>query len=103
MLRSKTIYKNILQCLCCSYKSIKTLIFSLIMLSLGAIPLLAQEKNIEVFPSAPYDRFIIYQALVLFWIGIIGLIVIIRMKLREIERIQDMGIDKEEKDIPFLD
>lgn len=72
------------------------------MLFLGAIPLLAQE-NIEVFPSAPYDRFIIYQTLVLFWIGIIGLIVIIRMKLREIERIQDMGIDREEKDIPFLD
>ena len=29
--------------------------------------------------------------LALFWAGIIGLIVIIRMKLKEIERIQSMG------------
>jgi len=102
MFKSTTIHKKMLNCLYCPYAYIKTLIFFLIMLFLGDIPLLAQE-NVEVFPSAPYDRFIIYQALVLFWIGIIGLIVIIKMKLKEIERIQDMGIDKEEKDIPFLD
>jgi len=51
----------------------------------------------------PYDRFIVYQNLIIFWIGIIGLIVIIKMKLREIERTQKMGIDKEEKNIPLLD
>ena len=41
--------------------------------------------------------------LALFWVGIIGLIVIIRMKLKEIERTQSMGIDKAEKEIPLLD
>jgi hypothetical protein len=41
--------------------------------------------------------------LAIFWIAIIGLIIIIRMKLKEIEKIQKMGIDKEEKDIPLLD
>ena len=55
------------------------------------------------FLQCPYDRFIVYQNLIIFWIGIIGLIVIIKMKLREIERTQKMGIDKEEKDIPILD
>mgnify|MGYP000879551817 FL=1 len=72
-------------------------------LLIGATMLPAAEPKIEVFAAAPYDRHIIYQALVLFWIGIIGLVVIIAMKLREIKRIQDMGIDEEEKDAPFLD
>jgi hypothetical protein len=62
----------------------------------------AQEK-IALTPSTPYDRFIIFESLTLFWIGIIGLIVIIRMKLREIERTQQMGLDREEKDAPMLD
>lgn len=61
------------------------------------------EEKIEVFPSVSYDQYTIYQNLAIFWIAIIGLIVIIRMKLREIERIQKMGIDKAEKDIPLLD
>jgi hypothetical protein len=65
-------------------------------------PVWSQDK-VEVFPAAPYDRFIIYETLAVFWIAIIGLIIIIIMKLREIERIQKMGIDKEEKDIPTLD
>ncbi|MCX5816540.1 MAG: hypothetical protein NTX75_09935 [Proteobacteria bacterium] len=61
------------------------------------------EDKIEVFPSVSYDQYTIYQNLAIFWMFIIGLIVIIRMKLREIERIQKMGIDKTEKDIPLLD
>jgi hypothetical protein len=65
--------------------------------------LFAQQDKIDVFPSVPYDRFIVYQNLLIFWAGIIGLIVIIKMKLHEIERTQKMGIDKEEKDIPVLD
>ena len=72
-------------------------------LLIEATMLPAAEPKIEVFAAAPYDRHIIYQALVFFWIGIIGLVVIIAMKLREIKRIQDMGIDEEEKDAPFLD
>lgn len=65
--------------------------------------LFAQQEKIDVFPAAPFDRFIVYQNLIIFWVGIIGLIIIIKMKLREIERVQKMGIDKEEKDIPILD
>jgi hypothetical protein len=70
---------------------------------LCAADLFAQQDKIEVFPAAPYDRFIVYQNLIIFWIGLIGLIIIIRMKLKEIERTQRMGIDKEEEDIPLLD
>jgi hypothetical protein len=61
------------------------------------------EEKIEVFPSVSYDQYTIYQNLAIFWMFIIGLIIIIRMKLREIERIQKMGINKTEKDIPLLD
>ncbi len=61
------------------------------------------EEVIAVAPSAPYERLIIFQTLAIFWIGIIGLVVIIKMKLREIERTQEMKLDKEEKNIPLLD
>jgi hypothetical protein len=82
---------------------IKKLILSCFVIALVASKLFAQPENIEVFPSAPYDRYIVYEILALFWVGIIGLIVIIRMKLKEIEKIQSMGIDKAEKEIPLLD
>jgi Zn-dependent protease with chaperone function len=62
----------------------------------------AAEGPIAVFPATPYDGYIIYESLAVFWIAIIGLIVIIRMKLREIERTQEMGADREESDIPLL-
>jgi hypothetical protein len=63
----------------------------------------AAEEKIALTPSAPYDRFIVFESLALFWIGIIGLIVIIWMNLKEVERTQRMGLDKEEKDAPLLD
>ncbi len=81
----------------------KKLILSCFIIALVTSKLFAQQENIEVFPSAAYDRYIVYEMLVLFWAGIIGLIIIIRMKLKEIERIQNMGIDKAEKEIPLLD
>jgi len=82
----------------------KKTIFAFLFVIACALDLFAQEAApVEVFPSAPYDRYIIFQSLVLFWIAIIGLIIIIRMKLKEMERIQKMGIDREEKDIPLLD
>ena len=52
---------------------------------------------------SPYDRHIMYQVLILFWIGIIGLITIIIVKLREIKRTQEMGLHKDESDAPSLD
>lgn len=94
-LKIKTVCKNI-------STKFKPLILSFLVSFSVSTHLWAEEK-IEVFPSVPYDRYIVYQVLALFWIGIIGLIIIIRMKLKEIERIQAMGIDKEEKDIPILD
>jgi len=82
---------------------IRKFVLSYFMIALVANRLFAQQDNIEVFPSAPYVRYIVYEMLSLFWAGIIGLIVIIRMKLKEIERTQSMGIDKTEKEIPLLD
>ncbi len=82
---------------------IRKLILSCFIVALATSKVFAQQENIEVFPSAPYDRYIVYEMLVLFWAGIVGLIVIIRMKLKEIERIQNMGIDKVEKEVPLLD
>lgn len=68
----------------------------LIFMIFFKVPLLwGQAKQaIEVFPSTPFYQYIIYENLVIFWIAIIGLIVIIGMKLREIERVQKLGLDK---------
>ena len=78
------------------------LVCMLFMIVAFAAPVFAAER-IDVFPARPYDRLIMFEALALFWIGIIGLVVIIRMKLSEIERTRRMGIDREEKDAPLLD
>jgi hypothetical protein len=68
------------------------------LVSFFVSPLWGQEakKVIEVFPSTPYYQFIVFENLAIFWIAIIGLIVIIRMKLKEIEQRQKMGLDAEE-------
>lgn len=81
----------------------KNILMALAGIFISISDLFAQQEKIDVFPAAPFDRFIVYQNLIIFWVGIIGLIIIIKMKLREIERVQKMGIDKEEKDIPILD
>jgi hypothetical protein len=60
-------------------------------------------EQIAVFPAAPYDGYIIYESLAVFWIAIIGLIVILRMKLQEIERTQALGADRDAPDAPFLE
>jgi hypothetical protein len=62
----------------------------------------AAAEKIAVFPTTPYDGYIVYESLAVFWIAIIGLIIIIRMKLREIERTQALGADRQEKDAPLL-
>ncbi len=81
----------------------KRFIITITLMLIHATNLLAQQEKVDVFPAVSYDRFIIFQTLAIFWIGIIGLIIIIKIKLKEIERIQKMGINKEEKDIPLLD
>lgn len=61
------------------------------------------EEKIPVFPITPVAVCTIYISLAIFWLAIIGLIVVIKMKLNEIERIQKLGIDKEDKEAPLLD
>ncbi len=77
-----------------------TLFFYLL---LSAAPLWGAETKIEVFPSAPYIRYLIYESLAIFWLFILSLIVLIKMKLREIERTQKMGINRVEAQIPTLE
>jgi hypothetical protein len=59
-------------------------------------------EKIAVFPAAPYYRYIVYENLAVFWIAILGLLVIIRMKLREIERVQKLGVERDDRDAPLL-
>ncbi len=81
----------------------KRFLFGLFLVFGLAGSLLAQQEKVDVFPAVVYDQYIIYQTLIIFWVGIIGLLVILRMKLREIEHNQEMGLHKEEKDTPLLD
>jgi hypothetical protein len=60
-------------------------------------------EKIAIFPTTPYEGYIIYESLAVFWLFIVGLLVIIRMKLREIQRIQALGVEKEDKDAPLLE
>ena len=60
-------------------------------------------EKIAVFPTTPYESYIIYECLVIFWLFIISLLVVIRMKLREIERIQALGVEEEDQDAPLLE
>lgn len=69
-----------------------------------SMPILCPAGQAPFEPAAsPYDRHILYQALVFFWIGIIGLIVIIVMKLREAKRTQGMDAHRDDENAPFLD
>ncbi|MDI6726479.1 MAG: hypothetical protein QMD32_05905 [Smithellaceae bacterium] len=61
------------------------------------------EGKVEVFTTVRYDQFIIYQSLAFLWVGIAGLLVIIRMKLQEIERVQKLGLDRKAEDEPYLE
>ncbi len=58
--------------------------------------------KIAVLPEAPYYLYIAYECLAVFWVGILGLLVIIRMKLREIERIQALGVEEDDPNAPLL-
>lgn len=77
--------------------------YSLLFLLLSVAPLWGAEAKIEVFPAALYTRCTIYGSLAVFWLFILSLIVIIKMKLREIERIQKLGINRAETHIPHLE
>ena len=83
--------------------TIKRAIAAMVLIIVGASSLPAAGEAVEVIPSAPFDLHTIYQVLVLFWFGILGLVVILLMKLRELKRIQDLNIHKDDDDAPFLD
>ena len=78
---------------------------AILLLPVIAVAAPAAEKiaRIAVFPTAPYYIYIVYESLAVFWVAILGLLVIIRMKLREIERIQALGVEKEDQDAPLLE
>ena len=77
---------------------------TLAVLALLANPAVSPAADkIAVLPTAPYYIYIVYENLAVFWVAILGLLVIIRMKLREIERIQEMGIEQEDQDTPLLE
>lgn len=61
------------------------------------------EEKIPVFPATPVEAYTVYGSLALFWLAIIWLIVVIKMKLNEIERIQKLGIDEEDENAPILE
>ena len=75
---------------------------AILLLPVTAAAAPAAEK-IAVLPTAPYYIYIVYESLAVFLVAILGLLVIIRMKLREIERVQEMGADKEDPDAPLLE
>ncbi len=58
---------------------------------------------IAVFPPTGYDRATIYLNLAMFWAGIIGLVILLRLKLRELERVQKMEREEAEKSAPLLE
>ena len=78
---------------------------AILFLPVTAVAAPAAEKiaKIAVFPTVPYYIYIVYESLAVFWVAILGLLVIIRMKLREIERIQALGVEKEDQDAPLLE
>jgi hypothetical protein len=62
----------------------------------------AQER-VDLLPPSAFDRSIIYLDLALFWMALIVLVVLIRLKLREIERIQAMEKSAGDEETPMLD
>jgi membrane protein implicated in regulation of membrane protease activity len=81
---------------------VKRILIALGFLLLAAPALLAEEQ-INVFPSSAFDRLTIYINLALFWIALVVLIVLIRLKLREIERTQEMDVTPKDEKIPMLE
>ncbi len=63
----------------------------------------AAGTKIDVFPPVPYDQAAVYINLGFFWAGIIGLVILLRMKLRELERTQKMEREEAEKKAPLIE
>lgn len=70
---------------------------------LSAPASLRAEEKINLLPPSAYDRSAIYLNLALFWVAIIVLIVLIRLKLRDTERLQKMDSRGDDAKIPMLE
>ncbi len=84
----------------------KRLLCSLTLVFLQATRVWAQTPaatKIEVFPPIPYDQAWVYVNLGFLWAGIIGLVILLRMKLREIERTQKMEREEARASAPLLE
>jgi hypothetical protein len=68
----------------------------------GPASVFAAEK-INLLPPSAYDRSAIYLNLALFWVAIIVIIALLRLKLREIERVQAMEAREDGEKIPMLE
>ncbi len=78
------------------------ILFTALTIFLFSFLAFAEEIN-PVFPNNSVEAYTIYTSLAIFWLAIIGLIVVIKMKLNEIERIQKMGINKEDPHTHLLE
>jgi uncharacterized membrane protein len=78
--------------------------FYFVIVSLLAVPFrLFSAEKIETFPPSLYDKAAIYLNLALFWLGILGLVIVLVLKLREIERRQKIDVRVKAEDMPFLE
>lgn len=80
----------------------KSFLSSLGLLLFTPYSLFAAEK-IDLLPPSGYDRSAIYLNLVFFWIAIIVLVALIKLKLREIERAQAMDACVDDEKTPMLE
>ena len=80
----------------------KIILCSIAFILMQAANLWAETK-IDVFPPTGYDQATIYLSLAMFWAGIIGLVILLRLKLRELERVQKMERQEAEKAAPLLE
>jgi hypothetical protein len=84
----------------------KRILFCLVLFFLQAAILWAETSTgtkIDIFPPTPYDQATVYINLGFFWAGIIGLVILLKMKLRELERTQKMEQEEAEKEAPLLE
>jgi hypothetical protein len=82
----------------------KIILCMITFILLQATSLWAETKPvIEVFPPTGYDQATVYLNLAMFWAGIVGLVILLRLKLRELERVQQMEREEAEKAAPLLE
>jgi hypothetical protein len=82
----------------------KIILCSIAFILLRTANLWAETKPvIDVFPPTGYDQATIYLNLGMFWAGIIGLVILLRLKLCELERVQKMEREEARKAAPLLE